>query len=447
MLLDSVIIRLSRHGAGVGPSYKLIILGQGTVIYEGKENVKLKGRFETSLDKEKFIEILSKLKDVEFFSLRDSYPLMDRAETPSTVISISLPKDGKLVTKSVKYYPGDRSVPGKLKNLGEKIDSIVGTNRWIGDLKERETFPSRAPIAKEVEPPVVKIERPLSATSMKRRNKLFAISGVIVIMVALILLLAFYFQIFSLPSYNGGTPIDIEAPEFIVSTVASNIRGYGDYDQQEIFEQGDSIFIYLEYSDIKTAENGNVVDIQIVTTISSHGDIVYTANYGETDILEYKPIEIATDGSWPIGDYKLDLTLTDNLAEKSASTTINFYLSTMTFRITKLVSASEVRGYEDYDEKLTFNAGDTFYIYQEYGGYAVDDDNNCDLYLELYIEKSSGGKNYSDVHYEYNAHKKEHHWEINTDDTWPYGIYIITAYIKDNIADNFASETCEFDII
>ena len=37
MLIDSLIIKLIREGAGIGPDYRLTIYGDGKVIYEGVE--------------------------------------------------------------------------------------------------------------------------------------------------------------------------------------------------------------------------------------------------------------------------------------------------------------------------------------------------------------------------------------------------------------------------
>ena len=46
MLIDSIIIKLRKDGAGIGPDYTLKIYGNGKVIFEGNQNVNVIGKAE-----------------------------------------------------------------------------------------------------------------------------------------------------------------------------------------------------------------------------------------------------------------------------------------------------------------------------------------------------------------------------------------------------------------
>ena len=87
MPIDSMIIKLTRGGAGIGPDYSLTIYGNGKVIYDGVENVKVKGVVESSIDNNKVISLLSEFKESGFFSLNDTYSIEDSITRPYNVVS------------------------------------------------------------------------------------------------------------------------------------------------------------------------------------------------------------------------------------------------------------------------------------------------------------------------------------------------------------------------
>jgi hypothetical protein len=68
MPVDSIVIKLVRNGVGISSSYNIITYGHGTVVYNGIDNVGVKGRKEESIDNDKIISLLSKFKDSWFFS-------------------------------------------------------------------------------------------------------------------------------------------------------------------------------------------------------------------------------------------------------------------------------------------------------------------------------------------------------------------------------------------
>jgi len=137
MVFESIVIKLNRKGAGVGPDYSLKIIGRGTVIYEGFENVKVKGERKEKIDKEKIVTLLSEFKKTDFFSLNDVYPIENSEGRSSCVIGISITdKNGGIKNKNITHYHGDKNVPRKLLDLEEKIDKATGSKKWVGELSE-----------------------------------------------------------------------------------------------------------------------------------------------------------------------------------------------------------------------------------------------------------------------------------------------------------------------
>ncbi len=126
--LDEVVITLERTVCfGVCPEYKLIVYGNGTVVYEGKRFVRIEGKRTIAISEEKVRQLLSEFKKIDYFSLNDSYEEFMATDMPSAFTSLTV--DGK--TKTVRHYHGDFSAPKELTELEDKIDEIVNSNQWI----------------------------------------------------------------------------------------------------------------------------------------------------------------------------------------------------------------------------------------------------------------------------------------------------------------------------
>src|SRR4030095_5967854 len=70
------------------PDYQVTISGDGTVTFEGNTNVKVKGRVQSAISRDKIQLLISAFIKANFFALRNSY---------------SLPEDG------CRVYDGDAS--------------------------------------------------------------------------------------------------------------------------------------------------------------------------------------------------------------------------------------------------------------------------------------------------------------------------------------------------
>jgi len=184
MLVDSVIIKLIRNGMSVNPDYSLIIYGHGSLEYYGNENVKVKGKIDETLDKEKIINLLSEFKKSGFFSLNDTYSVDESLGRSFTTISISVPgKDGMIKTKTIIHYQDDRNVPVELKNLGDKIDEIAGSEKWIGKPSEVIVDPLPEPKI-EIQENEIKVQKP----EKHKKEKMFLVKLIMVIVVVIIVL-------------------------------------------------------------------------------------------------------------------------------------------------------------------------------------------------------------------------------------------------------------------
>ena len=104
------------------------------------------------------------------------YSVKDSFTRPYTVISISIPKEtGEVATKNTKYYHGDKNVPKELKTLENKIDEIVGSNEWVGDLSEYEGFELKKEAKTNVKPLTDKKQKMPSKPIKKKPVKLIAV--------------------------------------------------------------------------------------------------------------------------------------------------------------------------------------------------------------------------------------------------------------------------------
>ena len=125
---DEVVITLERTACfGFCPVYTLTVQGDGTVVYEGKDFVRVKGRAEITITKEKVEQLVSEFKEVDYFSLNDKYNERTITDAPSVITSITI--DGK--TKTIEHYHGDFNAPEQLTELENRIDEIINSKQWI----------------------------------------------------------------------------------------------------------------------------------------------------------------------------------------------------------------------------------------------------------------------------------------------------------------------------
>jgi len=120
---------------GSCPMYKLTIKSDGTVTFEGKRFTKTIGTADGKISQSDFRALVSEFEKIDYFSLADAYTPGTKqcgqvmTDMPSANTSIKV--KGK--SKSVAHYHGCRGegALARLTALEDKIDAVVGTQKWI----------------------------------------------------------------------------------------------------------------------------------------------------------------------------------------------------------------------------------------------------------------------------------------------------------------------------
>jgi hypothetical protein len=120
---------------GTCPEYKLTILADGRVLYEGISYVKTKGKAWGRITRQQLKELISEFNKINYSSLADSYTPgtknCPQSMTDMPAATTSLTRNGK--SKTVIHYHGCRGLPvlDQLTQLENKIDEAVDVNKWI----------------------------------------------------------------------------------------------------------------------------------------------------------------------------------------------------------------------------------------------------------------------------------------------------------------------------
>jgi hypothetical protein len=124
---------------GACPSYKLIVAADGTVTFEGRQDVKVKRLVKGHISLEDVRSLIAAFEAASYFTLNDSYQTQEDGcpevwtDNPSAITSIRM--NGK--SKTISHYygcqmgSGTAIYPNGLTYLETRIDQIVGTDRWI----------------------------------------------------------------------------------------------------------------------------------------------------------------------------------------------------------------------------------------------------------------------------------------------------------------------------
>ncbi len=124
---QSVVIRIERGPCfGTCPVYSMTLYGDGTVRYDGKDHVSVRGSQTAVIAPEKVKELAGEIERSGFFNLRDFYTEVSVTDAPTVFLYIAV--DGK--KKQVKHYLGDFNAPKTLETIETRIDEVAGTGRW-----------------------------------------------------------------------------------------------------------------------------------------------------------------------------------------------------------------------------------------------------------------------------------------------------------------------------
>ena len=116
------------------PVYALTIAADGTVTYEGKQNVQRVGRAMARISPEQVSGLVADFERAGYFALPNRYvygapscPLY-AADSPSAITSIKLGQR----TKRIEHDYGCHGAPAKLRELERRIDHVVQSGQWTG---------------------------------------------------------------------------------------------------------------------------------------------------------------------------------------------------------------------------------------------------------------------------------------------------------------------------
>jgi hypothetical protein len=126
---NKLLITIERTPVWLSPGYSAQIYGDGTVIYEGKTGVEVKGIRKYKIPIENVKELAEDFQRINYFSLKDKYQDLIIYDQSSTATSIEI--DGK--KKKIITFNGG---PEELYKLENKIEDFAGVSRFM-DLKER----------------------------------------------------------------------------------------------------------------------------------------------------------------------------------------------------------------------------------------------------------------------------------------------------------------------
>jgi len=117
-------ITLERTGClGTCPDYTITISGDGTVQYEGRFYVGVKGVHQNTIPLSAVQQLIQRLKNEDFYHWSEGTDLC--VDYPETKITATLNGKKKQVIEGC-------SSPGRVLNLADHIDKLSGAKAWIG---------------------------------------------------------------------------------------------------------------------------------------------------------------------------------------------------------------------------------------------------------------------------------------------------------------------------
>jgi hypothetical protein len=124
---DSVRITLQRSGCRACPAYKVMIFGDGRVLFSGY-TVDYGGEYHGRVSHEVVRQLVDLFSSADYFNLFDRY---GRAyDAPSFTTSISFDGNSKSVVDEVGYHAG---MPEVVTGVEDGIDRLAGPRVWAKD--------------------------------------------------------------------------------------------------------------------------------------------------------------------------------------------------------------------------------------------------------------------------------------------------------------------------
>jgi len=118
-------IQLVRHGClGGCPQYSVTVYGNGNVIYEGREEVRVKGRAKAKLPTKAVDDLMLKINKINFFGYQPRPGTGCVTDGPTANVTVSEPGRQRTIE--------DECIEGKeIEELETEIDKAVHIQRWV----------------------------------------------------------------------------------------------------------------------------------------------------------------------------------------------------------------------------------------------------------------------------------------------------------------------------
>ncbi len=358
MVLRDIIIKLVRYGGKHNPSYSITLTGDGTATFIGFKNVRIKGKIKTNIDENDFLDILSRFKEIDFFSIKEEFFVDKNSEREYTNISITLPLgDNNLKTTEIRHYNYDKNVSHDLIKLEKLIEKKINVDKWVQ------------------KPKIEKKEKIKLKKIFPKFNK-----KIVVLPIVFILLSTLFFGyniINSNESDTNNEPNDSDQYNYdpiklsyFVTTKDKQRRDLIRTESYEIFNQGDTVYLDLEYRGIL---HDNKINITTGIVVSNEDDIYYKNSYDyikqdANSSIYYLIYNFTTNNSWPNEKtYTVTAKIIDHISEKTCNYDTTFILKNSSFVLqnpldAKIVNLTLVDDYKIYFEGSA-SGGTGYYTY------------------------------------------------------------------------------------
>jgi hypothetical protein len=114
---------------GPCPSYSLSIAGDGTVAYQGRSYVNVKGPASAQVASSDVQGLVDRLLGAKYFNLSVPVDCPAGISTDAPSVTTSLALSG--LTHTVQDYRGNPCVPPVLSSLEDAIDAVANSARWV----------------------------------------------------------------------------------------------------------------------------------------------------------------------------------------------------------------------------------------------------------------------------------------------------------------------------
>ena len=129
---DDFSITLKREVCfGTCPDYKVTILGDGSVQYEGREYVRVSGIRRKTVPVSSVEKLVQRLREEDFFHWEEKKEVC--IDFPEVHITVTLKGQQKSVLEGCNS-------PGKVLALAAEIDELSGARQWVGKVRSHGSF-------------------------------------------------------------------------------------------------------------------------------------------------------------------------------------------------------------------------------------------------------------------------------------------------------------------